>query len=228
MKASKKVYCSAHSDARAVEDVACVVCGSRDDSACPMLLCDDERCNAGYHLQCLSPPLAEVPPEDVRWWCPACVSRRLALGTMTLATERPAPHGRGRGRGRDREWGVAQVTRCVPLTGEYVAALAVPRALAGSDEEDSVGGGSAETGDASGGDDGAAGERIGACAVGIVAGKALRARRVRTSSTGVVGFFQAFGTGGNRISTAAIAKVGIPTDAVRSRTNCGGMGWLKL
>ena len=43
------------------------VCGSseREDE---LLLCD--RCDHGYHLDCLSPPLAEVPVED--WFCPQC------------------------------------------------------------------------------------------------------------------------------------------------------------
>lgn len=45
----------------------CEVCGqsNREDR---MLLCDN--CDMGYHLECLNPPLAEVPPGV--WFCPVC------------------------------------------------------------------------------------------------------------------------------------------------------------
>jgi PHD and RING finger domain-containing protein 1 len=34
----------------------------------PMLLCD--ACNLGYHINCLTPPLLEIP--DELWYCPVC------------------------------------------------------------------------------------------------------------------------------------------------------------
>lgn len=44
-----------------------------------MILCD--RCDAGYHLYCLSPPLDNVPEGD--WFCPACVcSARDSFGFL--------------------------------------------------------------------------------------------------------------------------------------------------
>ena len=33
-----------------------------------LLLCD--RCDHGYHLDCLDPPLSDVPEDD--WFCPQC------------------------------------------------------------------------------------------------------------------------------------------------------------
>ncbi|KAF6205838.1 hypothetical protein GE061_020012 [Apolygus lucorum] len=45
----------------------CEVC-SQHDREHEMLLCD--RCEAGYHLDCLTPPLREVP--DGNWFCPRC------------------------------------------------------------------------------------------------------------------------------------------------------------
>lgn len=46
----------------------CEVC-SRPDREDVMLLCD--HCNQGYHMDCLSPPLTEVP--DGSWYCDNCV-----------------------------------------------------------------------------------------------------------------------------------------------------------
>ena len=48
----------------------CEVCGecSREDR---MLLCD--RCDHGYHCECLNPPLEFIPIDD--WFCPVCTRR---------------------------------------------------------------------------------------------------------------------------------------------------------
>jgi len=48
----------------------CEVCGSPRDAE-RMLLCDG--CNKGFHLGCLSPPLAAIPESD--WFCAACSPR---------------------------------------------------------------------------------------------------------------------------------------------------------
>ena len=48
-------------------DLACSVCDS-PSMADPMLLCD--RCDRGYHLHCLDPPLERVPLGH--WCCPQC------------------------------------------------------------------------------------------------------------------------------------------------------------
>eukprot|EP00964_Phaeocystis_antarctica_P105511 scaffold70503_cov21-Phaeocystis_antarctica.AAC.1 len=46
-----------------------------------MLLCDAEGCAHGYHLACLSPPLACVPEDD--WFCPECAA---AAGSAVAPT----------------------------------------------------------------------------------------------------------------------------------------------
>ena len=48
-------------------DLACSVCGSAS-MADPMILCD--RCDRGYHMHCLNPPLERVPAGV--WTCPRC------------------------------------------------------------------------------------------------------------------------------------------------------------
>lgn len=51
-----------------IEDpTICEVCG-RTDNEETMLLCDG--CDLGYHMQCLTPPLSEVPIDQ--WLCPNC------------------------------------------------------------------------------------------------------------------------------------------------------------
>lgn len=47
----------------------CEVCASPEDAE-KMLLCD--RCNEGYHLHCLPPPLLYIPPGD--WYCNSCIA----------------------------------------------------------------------------------------------------------------------------------------------------------
>jgi len=49
----------------------CAVCG-RCDREDRLLLCDG--CDAGYHLDCLTPPLTDVPVDE--WFCPRCAPRR--------------------------------------------------------------------------------------------------------------------------------------------------------
>ena len=57
-------------DRREISDeLACRVCGSDKDGA-SMLICDG--CETGWHMQCLEPPMTEVP--DDTWFCPVCVA----------------------------------------------------------------------------------------------------------------------------------------------------------
>lgn len=46
----------------------CEVC-QRCDREARMLLCDG--CDSGYHLECLDPPLDEIP-NDEHWYCSEC------------------------------------------------------------------------------------------------------------------------------------------------------------
>ncbi|KAG6460234.1 hypothetical protein O3G_MSEX011847 [Manduca sexta] len=55
-------------DVLVVEDTTvCEICG-RSDNEETMLLCDG--CDLGYHMQCLTPPLGQVP--ENQWLCPNC------------------------------------------------------------------------------------------------------------------------------------------------------------
>ena len=50
----------------------CSVCDGPDGAeGNEILLCDGPRCHRGYHLQCLEPPLYEVPTAN-EWFCPVC------------------------------------------------------------------------------------------------------------------------------------------------------------
>jgi hypothetical protein len=50
------------------DDTRCQKC-LRPDEAEKMLLCD--KCDSGWHIFCLSPPLQQIPPGE--WKCPVCV-----------------------------------------------------------------------------------------------------------------------------------------------------------
>ncbi|NWH75332.1 PHRF1 protein, partial [Piaya cayana] len=56
----------------------CEVCG-RSDREDRLLLCDG--CDAGYHMECLNPPLSEVPVDE--WFCPACAPTGVSLAADT-------------------------------------------------------------------------------------------------------------------------------------------------
>ncbi|XP_012507491.1 PREDICTED: PHD and RING finger domain-containing protein 1 isoform X2 [Propithecus coquereli] len=58
----------------------CEVCG-RSDHEDRLLLCDG--CDAGYHMECLDPPLQEVPVDE--WFCPECA----APGVVSAADAGP-------------------------------------------------------------------------------------------------------------------------------------------
>ncbi|NWY49812.1 PHRF1 protein, partial [Chionis minor] len=56
----------------------CEVCG-RSDREDRLLLCDG--CDAGYHMECLNPPLSEVPVDE--WFCPACTPMDVSAAADT-------------------------------------------------------------------------------------------------------------------------------------------------
>ncbi|XP_044281586.1 PHD and RING finger domain-containing protein 1 isoform X1 [Varanus komodoensis] len=56
----------------------CEVCG-RSDREDRLLLCDG--CDAGYHMECLNPPLSEVPVDE--WFCPPCTPNVAAADAET-------------------------------------------------------------------------------------------------------------------------------------------------
>ncbi|XP_025308348.3 PHD and RING finger domain-containing protein 1 isoform X1 [Canis lupus dingo] len=93
----------------------CEVCG-RSDREDRLLLCDG--CDAGYHMECLDPPLQEVPVDE--WFCPECAAPgaaadadagpvseeevALLLADVVPTTSRLRPHaGRTRAIARTRQ-----------------------------------------------------------------------------------------------------------------------------
>ena len=52
----------------------CEICGGADDDE-HMLLCDG--CDCGFHMQCLSPPLTELP-KSRSWFCHNCTAAALS------------------------------------------------------------------------------------------------------------------------------------------------------
>ena len=64
---------AAASSAVDVPTAFCAACGDGEDEAGnEILLCDGDGCDACYHLQCLTPPLAAIPEGE--WLCPACAA----------------------------------------------------------------------------------------------------------------------------------------------------------
>ncbi|BFZ04988.1 hypothetical protein BsWGS_08027 [Bradybaena similaris] len=82
---------NSHQENEEVEDdpTYCEVCG-RSDREDRLLLCD--RCDLGYHCDCLEPPLASVPVHE--WFCPDCQQSRITVD--------PEHHGSGRQIARTR------------------------------------------------------------------------------------------------------------------------------
>lgn len=69
------------------EDTICEECKSADNAE-NMLLCD--KCDKGYHMACLSPPIKSVPAGD--WFCQSCdLARRAAQGKASAGTGQKSP-----------------------------------------------------------------------------------------------------------------------------------------
>ena len=66
------------------DDTHCQVCQSPFDEH-QMLLC--ELCNAGWHMDCLLPPLTTIP--HGLWKCPLCLPRHLLPQSATLHLRLP-------------------------------------------------------------------------------------------------------------------------------------------
>ncbi|XP_001945737.1 E3 ubiquitin-protein ligase UHRF1 isoform X1 [Acyrthosiphon pisum] len=52
---------------KSCKECGCRVCGGKDNED-KQLMCDE--CNHPYHMECLTPPLKEMPRDD--WYCPSC------------------------------------------------------------------------------------------------------------------------------------------------------------
>ncbi|XP_018519844.1 PHD and RING finger domain-containing protein 1 isoform X1 [Lates calcarifer] len=73
-----------------LEQTSCEVCGGSDRED-RLLLCDG--CDAGYHMECLTPPLDSVPVEE--WFCPECEANnrhsRGSAGEVSNVDSQPSP-----------------------------------------------------------------------------------------------------------------------------------------
>ncbi|KAK9816776.1 hypothetical protein WJX72_004987 [[Myrmecia] bisecta] len=50
---------------------SCAECGSPFDEPL-LLMCSNKRCEHLYHTYCLQPPMLQMPPDEVDWFCPLC------------------------------------------------------------------------------------------------------------------------------------------------------------
>jgi hypothetical protein len=71
---------SSHSNIKVPDNLLTMVCekckgGHHEDK---IILCD--RCDKGWHMFCLSPPLETVPEGE--WICPTCISSGTSLSTL--------------------------------------------------------------------------------------------------------------------------------------------------
>ncbi|XP_016103055.1 PHD and RING finger domain-containing protein 1 isoform X2 [Sinocyclocheilus grahami] len=65
-----------------LDQTSCEVCGGRDRED-RLLLCDG--CDAGYHMECLTPPLDAVPVEE--WFCPECIANNRTSGPEQISED---------------------------------------------------------------------------------------------------------------------------------------------
>ncbi|KAK1161594.1 PHD and RING finger domain-containing protein 1-like isoform X1 [Acipenser oxyrinchus oxyrinchus] len=84
-KILKKIPVQNHAAANELaeeDNTQCEVCG-RSDREDRLLLCDG--CDAGYHMECLNPPLNAVPVEE--WFCPECAVQNASHGAAVAVEE---------------------------------------------------------------------------------------------------------------------------------------------
>nr|CCA14194.1 conserved hypothetical protein [Albugo laibachii Nc14] len=51
-------------------ETTCEICNCMNEKSSLLILCDGENCNREYHMECLQPPLGEIP--EGKWFCPNC------------------------------------------------------------------------------------------------------------------------------------------------------------
>ncbi|CCI40801.1 unnamed protein product [Albugo candida] len=51
-------------------ETTCEICNCTNEKSSLLILCDGENCNREYHMECLQPPLGEIP--EGKWFCPNC------------------------------------------------------------------------------------------------------------------------------------------------------------
>ncbi|KAK6183923.1 hypothetical protein SNE40_006491 [Patella caerulea] len=88
------------------DETVCEVCG-RSDHEDRLLLCDG--CDLGYHCECLTPPLTDIPVEE--WFCPDCASKHDAEVADELTTQRRLRYQRRIARTRASEVVRARIQR---------------------------------------------------------------------------------------------------------------------
>lgn len=83
-----------------IEELSCEVCMGVSHEE-KIVLCD--KCDKGFHMYCLSPPMEGVPRGD--WVCPRCLVTRSAHTPRPLARlprhSNPEPHAPAPRRSRD-------------------------------------------------------------------------------------------------------------------------------
>lgn len=118
----------------------CEICsqGDREDR---MLLCDD--CNLGYHMDCLNPPLTEVPTGS--WYCDNCFASELSSGEddinqliEELETEIGIPETRLRVRRVDDQPRITRTRQSERIRAAILSRIAPSRRHASVDQEESA------------------------------------------------------------------------------------------
>eukprot|EP00887_Chlorella_sp_A99_P000453 scaffold17.g453.t1 len=91
LEAAEAAYREEQAACSGCHDTRCEACGSKASARAlalrpqtcqaaasqrhnPMVLCDGEGCDRGYHIGCMEPPLAAVPAGD--WFCCACIGKQ--------------------------------------------------------------------------------------------------------------------------------------------------------
>ncbi|XP_051979316.1 PHD and RING finger domain-containing protein 1-like [Xyrauchen texanus] len=65
-----------------LDQTSCEVCGGRD---CEDHLLLSNGCDAGYHTECLTPPLNAIPVEE--WFCPECIFNNWSSGSDQVSED---------------------------------------------------------------------------------------------------------------------------------------------
>ncbi|XP_015367414.1 PREDICTED: E3 ubiquitin-protein ligase UHRF1-like [Diuraphis noxia] len=85
---------------KSCKECGCRVCGGKENED-KQLMCDE--CNHPYHMECLKPPLKEMPPDD--WYCPSCKNDEneiVKAGEKLKASKKKTPESMSTSK---RDWG---------------------------------------------------------------------------------------------------------------------------
>jgi histone demethylase JARID1 len=112
----------------------CELCQGADHDG-KLLLCDE--CDLGFHIFCLSPPLAAIPATD--WYCPSCQANKINAFGFDMGRTFTLREYREHDAAFKRAWFTKEAARCATPTNSAATTITAADATAGPQADATTG-----------------------------------------------------------------------------------------